>query len=245
MIDVFFYDEKVTCSKPNSISDLLEEIKNLFLLSESDLNGLILQYKDDNGNLENLTYQNFDKFLKNKKPIVNLVCNESSTLFQEAIKNFEENEKQEKSKKEDIKELSQISVNNIQNNLESIKQCCEEEQKLEKEQENEPSIDGLITKKVRKCQEDLIKSIKEEILKNSEMVYYSNIQNSKVESTNKSNSNSSEHIGVSCNNCSVCPIKGFRYKCVICPSVDFCERCESLIGELHEHPLAVLKFPIV
>ena len=75
MIDIFFYDEKVTCSKPNSLSDLLEEIKSLFLLSESDLNGLILQYKDDYGNLETLTYQNFDKFLKNKKPIVNLVYN--------------------------------------------------------------------------------------------------------------------------------------------------------------------------
>lgn len=243
MVEVYFYDEKIFCTNTDSYSDLIEEIRNGYLLSESDLEGMIFQYYDDNGNVERLNEETFDKFVKIKKKIINVICDDTSKLFQDALQNYEKNEGQEEPKKEN--ELSQISINSIQNNLESIQRCCEEEQKLEENLKNEQTIPGLLKEKVQKCEKDLIKSLKEEILKNSEMIYYSNVQKTKVVNTNNSNLNTTEHIGVSCNICGVCPIKGIRFKCLLCPSVDFCENCESTKGEAHGHPLAVLKYPIV
>jgi hypothetical protein len=42
-----------------------------------------------------------------------------------------------------------------------------------------------------------------------------------------------KHEGVACNSCSMNPIVGIRYKCVECPSFNFCSSCEEKIE--HEH----------
>ena len=40
------------------------------------------------------------------------------------------------------------------------------------------------------------------------------------------------------------PIKGLRYKCSICHEFNYCQLCEELLGEKHEHPLFKLKYEI-
>lgn len=245
MVEIHFFDETIKCPKPESLSDLINYIKDEFMFSEDHINGLSLQYYDDKGNVETLSYQNYDQFLENKNLVVDIVCGEKSKLFQDAFHSFEKNEKQEEPKNKKYNEISQISINSIQNKLESIQNCYEEEQKLEQNLENEQTLPGLIKEKLNKCKDDLIKTLKGEILKNSEMIYYNNVQSSKVVNTNNSSLSTIEHIGVSCNICGVCPIKGIRFKCLLCPSMDFCENCESTLGEEHGHPLAVLKYPIV
>lgn len=49
---------------------------------------------------------------------------------------------------------------------------------------------------------------------------------------------------VICNGCNVCPIKGIRYKCVICDNLNYCEKCEKEKSGNHEHPFLKLIFPL-
>jgi hypothetical protein len=42
-----------------------------------------------------------------------------------------------------------------------------------------------------------------------------------------------------CNNCSLTPIIGVRYKCTVCPNFDFCEACEKTCD--HAHPFIKIK----
>lgn len=49
------------------------------------------------------------------------------------------------------------------------------------------------------------------------------------------------HVGVSCDGCNG-PIKGIRYKCLICPDYDLCELCEC--KHLHnQHPMIRIVSP--
>jgi len=49
------------------------------------------------------------------------------------------------------------------------------------------------------------------------------------------------HKGFICDGCNVGPIEGTRYKCVVCPDFDYCEKCESSIE--HNHPFLKIKKP--
>lgn len=48
------------------------------------------------------------------------------------------------------------------------------------------------------------------------------------------------HYGVACNGCKTAPIVGKRYKCKVCPNVDFCEDCMIKFVETHDHPFEEL-----
>lgn len=49
------------------------------------------------------------------------------------------------------------------------------------------------------------------------------------------------HVGVSCDGCDG-PVQGMRYKCLICPDYDLCERCEE--KHLHnQHPMIRIVSP--
>jgi len=51
------------------------------------------------------------------------------------------------------------------------------------------------------------------------------------------------HEYVSCDGCGVKPLKGFRYKCTVCPNYDLCEKCE--VSSQHDHVFMKIKKPIV
>ena len=43
------------------------------------------------------------------------------------------------------------------------------------------------------------------------------------------------HTGITCDNCSMSPIVGKRFKCMTCPDFDLCEKCEQMC--IHNHPM--------
>lgn len=44
---------------------------------------------------------------------------------------------------------------------------------------------------------------------------------------------------VTCDECKVCPIVGYRYKCLECPDYDLCHEC--FIKDNHKHNMMVIK----
>jgi len=50
------------------------------------------------------------------------------------------------------------------------------------------------------------------------------------------------HESVSCDKCSMAPIRGKRYKCLVCSNFDTCEKCEDS-GAHREHSMARIPLP--
>lgn len=44
-----------------------------------------------------------------------------------------------------------------------------------------------------------------------------------------------EHCDVYCNSCDVLPIKGTRFRCLICDNFDLCQKCGK--NQVHDHPM--------
>jgi len=61
------------------------------------------------------------------------------------------------------------------------------------------------------------------------------------------NTNTNIHSNIICDGCEMSPIKGDRYKCLLCPDVDFCQSCQSNNRTNHDsnhlpnHPLLCIK----
>lgn len=51
------------------------------------------------------------------------------------------------------------------------------------------------------------------------------------------------HRGVSCNSCSVQPIRGIRYRCANCVDFDLCENCEALESHPRTHLFYKVRIP--
>ena len=51
------------------------------------------------------------------------------------------------------------------------------------------------------------------------------------------------HLGVSCDGCSMRPIKGIRYQCTVCNDFDYCEACEEKFSTSHQHPFLKIRNP--
>ncbi len=47
------------------------------------------------------------------------------------------------------------------------------------------------------------------------------------------------HAHVTCDECGTSPIVGIRYKCVVCPDFDVCEKCQA--KSTHDHPFLKIK----
>lgn len=62
---------------------------------------------------------------------------------------------------------------------------------------------------------------------------------SKMEETQPEVSSEVVHAHVTCDECHTSPIVGIRYKCVVCPDFDVCEKCEA--KSTHSHPFLKIK----
>lgn len=50
--------------------------------------------------------------------------------------------------------------------------------------------------------------------------------------------------GITCNKCSVSPIRGTRYKCANCVDFDLCEMCEGSNSHVNTHVFLKIRIPI-
>ena len=79
---------------------------------------------------------------------------------------------------------------------------------------------------------------------NKEMIDVCTVEFNDISQTNPMSSiNTSIHENIICNGCEMSPIRGDRYKCLLCPDVDFCQSCQSRSETTHDsnHPLLLIK----
>lgn len=129
------------------------------------------------------------------------------------------------------------------NNNDNINKIIIDDKENKNLNENNNQLNDIINKTFEKFKNDLINESKIQL---SQIVMESKIKNNieNEEDNIKTPSSVEEHTGISCNGCGICPIKGIRYKCIICDDFDYCEKCEEEKGYVHEHPLYKLRFKI-
>lgn len=59
----------------------------------------------------------------------------------------------------------------------------------------------------------------------------------------KKEENKKIHVGIHCNGCGANPIIGNRFKCAVCDNFDYCEKCENLNKDSHNHPFIKIYKP--
>ncbi|KAG0167776.1 hypothetical protein DFQ30_005666 [Apophysomyces sp. BC1015] len=63
-------------------------------------------------------------------------------------------------------------------------------------------------------------------------------------SDNQSRKEGYIHRGITCNKCSISPIRGIRYKCANCVDFDLCEMCEGGNSHAYTHVFLKIRIPI-
>lgn len=102
-----------------------------------------------------------------------------------------------------------------------------------KAQKRVNKIRKLMDRQLQKIEFDL-KIIKKQINKKK----VAQVPPKSLSSSESQVSVKTSHIGVTCDDCQVQPIVGKRFKCLVCPNFDLCEKCEA--KAIHGHPMARL-----
>ena len=63
----------------------------------------------------------------------------------------------------------------------------------------------------------------------------------KAKQNTRNNNTKIVHINTKCSQCGQSPIEGMRYYCLKCQSYNLCSNCEKKYGEMHGHPLLMLR----
>ena len=141
---------------------------------------------------------------------------------------YEEDEEIILNNKEDINKINIISEKEInENNNNNI----------------DKKLNDIINKNFDELKNDLIN---ESNIQLSQIVMESKIKNSEneeLEDDIETPLSVENHTGYVCDGCNN-SIIGIRYKCVICPDFDYCEKCEEKNGIVHDHPFYQLRFKI-
>ena len=196
-------------------------------------------YSDDNNKLkQKLNYLQNEinsqkqQILKNQDILI-------KKEVEKGINDFINKSKIDLEKKEN--ELNKIK-NNYENKINTIREECYQE----------------IEDKLSKIYEEKIKQIYESAINNSKMLCENIISENQQQfeeeekkrnqlissnllyKSNNNNNNFSKisqcktiHKYISCSECNICPIIGYRYKCLECPDYNLCENCEKIVN--HEH----------
>ena len=120
-------NEEINVNKPKNYNELINIIKNEFLLGDDELEGTIFIFEDQiNGGKSKLIPQVFNQFINQENPILFIEVQENSKIYQEAldmsddledinkISNKEEDNKEEDKKEEDKKEEDKKEFNKYQ-----------------------------------------------------------------------------------------------------------------------------------
>ena len=204
---------------------------NYFNFNDEHLN------KNDNFNKIEINEKNEEKELKDKEREKDV--DKAKSQMKQLNKLFNEQEKAYKKHTEN-KQLNQIIIENKNNQDSNLKD----------------NIDKIISNYLNKFKNDVLQETiletkllsqesKIQLMKNNQRKEnLKNLNSDKKYDINASNRNICEtiHSGIKCDGCGMYPIKGLRFKCLVCPSFNFCYNCEE--NEDHEHPFYKIRFPL-
>ena len=250
-----FYNEIKYGTLPSQYDNFLQSISKIYKLEPEKAYSFFYELETNNHKFYKITRENYSELSKNKNATIYIYFTDEEF---HVIDNYEEEEDDEEieddkiENKEVIINENPIPINNkvekkqvINNILSKIKKLREIKAAKEKEKEDKQinNIEELISQK--------IKDLTAELVKETNMGVSTILENSKMEKLFENNEKKeykkicvSIHNGIECNGCKMKPIKGLRYKCSICPDVNFCQKCEENLGEKHNHPLFKLKYEI-
>ena len=237
----------------SSISENDNKAKDILLNSLNEEKSILKNQLNDERKRIDLIEKIYEENNNKLKQKINTMKNEFDSQKQEILKNsqllikneiekgindFINKSKINLEKKE--KEINQIK-NDYENKINSIREECYQE----------------IEEKYSKIYEEKIKQIYETAIKDSKIIYdnilsqnqkqfeeeekkRNEIINSNLLMRSNYSNNLSKisqcqtiHNNITCNECKVCPIIGYRYKCLECQDYNLCEKCEKIVE--HEH----------
>ena len=86
------------------------------------------------------------------------------------------------------------------------------------------------------------KELKKEEVKNEE-VKKEEVKEEEKEKKLRAVAPKTIHKRIECDGCGAFPIVGNRYRCAICPNLDYCEECEERNKDTHLHPFIKIYSP--
>ena len=184
MLKIFFMDEEISIEKPQNYNELINAIKNEFLLGDDEIEGTILIFEDQiNGGKSKLIPQVFNEFINQNNPILYIEVQENSKIYNEALnmpgelednknENFNKENKEEGKKQFDKYEEIYID----QNILNEIKT---KNNNNTNELGEEPSKEMVISRIIEKAK------IQKEMNKKKEMEKDSNNNNYMTQNENE------------------------------------------------------------
>ncbi len=150
----------------------------------------------------------------------NYLLNENDTS--ELLIFYENPEKNYIKNNEDYKTFFNLNINKLYLDVKNNSQLYRKNLELVKS-EIKDDDDTKITKKITKIKKP------------------NSLNENKSKKLNNGNNN--YHYGIKCDNCNLFPIVGCRYKCSICEDFNICEKCETIMGFSHSHPLIKINKP--
>ena len=213
---------------------------NFFNFNDEHLN------QNDNFKKIEINEKNEEKELKDKeiekkeeKEEKELKDTELEKKVEKELKDKEREKELDKAKSQ-MKQLNQIIIENKNDQDSNLKD----------------NIDKIISNYLNKFKNDVLQETiletkllsqesKIQLMKNNQRKEnLKNLNSNKKYDINASNRNICEtiHSGIKCDGCGMYPIKGLRFKCLVCPSFNFCYNCEE--NEEHEHPFYKIRFPL-
>ena len=117
-------DEEISVEKPQNYNELINIIKNEFLLGDDELEGTILIFEDQiNGGKSKLIPQVFNQFIEQNNPTLFIEVQENSKIYNEALNmsgDLEDNKNQivnKENKEEDKKQFNKYKEIIIDQNM--------------------------------------------------------------------------------------------------------------------------------
>ena len=117
-------DEEISVEKPQNYNELINIIKNEFLLGDDELEGTILIFEDQiNGGKSKLIPQVFNQFIEQNNPTLFIEVQENSKIYNEALNmsgDLEDNKNQivnKENKEEDKKQFNKYEEIIIDQNM--------------------------------------------------------------------------------------------------------------------------------
>ena len=206
-------------NEKNRIAEQLEETKKLnesmSFINNSNFN---INNKNENENedkakdilLNNLQEEN--KILKGQLEEERSKMKDIDTIQEEYKYKINQSIIAIKKKDDEINKIK----NNYENKLNNIREECSQEVKQK--------LSNKYIEKLQTVQESKIN------IQNENDNYELNTSRSNMSRISQC---STIHNDIKCNNCGVCPIIGYRYKCLECLNYNLCDECEKKVS--HEH----------